>query len=65
MKSLFEHERKVYMVGCGNLEDACKVYDMKPNSKDVDIVSNGTRICTYSRQDMQQFLSLGYAILLN
>lgn len=64
MNPVFEKESKVYMVGCGNTEDVCKVYDMKPNLEGVDIIHDGKCICSYSQKDMQKFISIGFATVL-
>lgn len=64
MKSEIGKHKRVYMIGCGKLEEACEVYDIKPNSKGVDIIKDGKRICSYSKKDMQKFISVGFVKML-
>lgn len=64
MESLFDKKRKVYMIGCGALQDSCKVYDMEPQSGNVEIFDQGKFVCKYTQKDMLKFISIGFATVL-
>lgn len=64
MKNGLNEYDRVYMIGCGTTNVTCKEYDMKINGEEVEIYDGKQYICSYSKAQMVDFMSIGFAALV-
>lgn len=55
---------RVYMIGCGKTNLTCREYEMKINGDEVSIYDGKQYICTYTKSQMCDFMSIGFAALI-
>lgn len=64
MKNGLNSEKTVYMIGCGKTNNTCKEYTMKENGNNVEIYDGMEYICSYTKAQMVDFMSIGFAALV-
>lgn len=64
MKNGLNSEERVYMIGCGKTNNTCKEYTMKENGNNVEIYDGIEYICSYTKAQMVDFMSIGFAALV-